>query len=132
MTKGERIKELRENAGMTQEELAKKLHTTKQTIHKYEKNIVTNIPSDRIEELAKVLDSTPEYILGWKKVSEEMEKNSEVMVDLTARIGSDLDFREIVKRNYSDDDYFELCKVLCKLDSNQIASVKTMLSTLLK
>lgn len=132
MTKGERIKELRENAGMTQEELAKKLHTTKQTIHKYEKNIVTNIPSDRIEELAKVLDSTPEYILGWKKVSEEMEKNSEVMVDLTARIGSDLDFREIVKRNYSDDDFFELCKVLCKLDSNQIAGVKTMLSTLLK
>ena len=67
-----------------------------------------------------------------KKVTEEMQKNSDIMVDITARIGSDLDFREIVKRNYSDDDYFELCKVLCKLDSNQIAGVKTMLSTLLK
>ena len=67
-----------------------------------------------------------------KKVTKEMEKNSDIMVDITARIGSDLDFREIVKRNFSDDDYFELCKVLCKLDSNQIAGVKTMLSTLLK
>ena len=67
-----------------------------------------------------------------KKVTKGMEKNSDIMVDITARIGSDLDFREIVKRNFSDDDYFELCKVLCKLDSNQIAGVKTMLSTLLK
>ena len=67
-----------------------------------------------------------------KKVTKDMEKNSDIMVDITARIGSDLDFREIVKRNFSDDDYFELCKVLCKLDSNQIAGVKTMLSTLLK
>ena len=67
-----------------------------------------------------------------KKATKEMEKNSDIMVDITARIGSDLDFREIVKRNFSDDDYFELCKVLCKLDSNQIAGVKTMLSTLLK
>ena len=59
MTKGERIKQLRESANLTLEELAKKLHTTKQTIYKYEKNIVTNIPSDRIEALAEVLDSTP-------------------------------------------------------------------------
>lgn len=67
-----------------------------------------------------------------KKVTKEMEKNRDIMVDITARIGSDLDFREIVKRIFSDDDYFELCNVLCKLDSNQIAGVKAMLSTLLK
>lgn len=38
MTKGERIKLLREKANMTQEELAKLLNTTKQTIYKYDKN----------------------------------------------------------------------------------------------
>ena len=62
-----RIKELREAKGLTQEELAKLLNTKRQTISKYEKGIVTNIPSDRIEELAKILDSTPEYILGWEE-----------------------------------------------------------------
>lgn len=74
MTKGERLKMLREKANMTQEDLAKRLNTTKQTIHKYEKNIVTNIPSDRIEELAKVLDSTPEYILGWENTGDHVEQ----------------------------------------------------------
>lgn len=41
---GERIKARREAANMTQTELAEKLHTTKQTIHKYENNIVLSIP----------------------------------------------------------------------------------------
>lgn len=67
MSKGLRIKELREAKNLTQEELAKLLNTKRQTISKYEKGIVTNIPSDRIEELAKILDSTPEYILGWEE-----------------------------------------------------------------
>lgn len=68
MTKGERLKYLREQKGLTQEELAKRLNTTRQAIFKYEKNIVTNIPSDRIEQLATILGSTPEYILGWEEL----------------------------------------------------------------
>ena len=131
MTKGERIKQLRESANLTLEELAKKLHTTKQTIYKYEKNIVTNIPSDRIEALAEVLDSTPDYIMGWEKITEEMEKKSDVMADITIRMGADVDFREVVKRNLNDEDYFELCRMLCNLDQQQLAKVKKSLSTLL-
>ena len=65
MPKGERIKRLRKEKGITQLEMAKLLSTTKQTISKYEKGIVTNIPSDRIEAMARILDTTPEYILGW-------------------------------------------------------------------
>lgn len=70
MGKGDRIRQLRENKRLTQEELARLLDTKRQTISKYEKGIVTNIPSDRIEALAEILDTTPEYILGW----EEKEK----------------------------------------------------------
>ena len=77
MTKGDRIKQLRERVGFTQEELAARLKVTKQTIHKYEKNIVTNIPSDNIEPLATVLDSTPEYILGWEQAKEKPAISSE-------------------------------------------------------
>ena len=74
MTKGLRIKQLREARNLTQEDLAKLLSTKRQTISKYEKGIVTNIPSDRIEELAKILGTTPEYILGWEESGEEQKK----------------------------------------------------------
>jgi transcriptional regulator with XRE-family HTH domain len=65
MTIGDRIKILREEAGLTQDELAKHINTKKQTIHKYENNIVTNIPSDKIEIIANVLDTSPAYLMGW-------------------------------------------------------------------
>lgn len=47
MKKGKRLKQLRVAKGLTQIELAQLLHTTKQTVSKYENSIVTNIPSDR-------------------------------------------------------------------------------------
>ena len=54
--------------------MARMLNTTKQTISKYEKNIVTNIPSDRLELIAKILETTPEYILGWPEKEKEKEE----------------------------------------------------------
>lgn len=79
MNKGERIKKLREAKGITQEELAKLLNTTKQTVSKYEKDIVTNIPSDRIEELSHILDTTPSYIMGWDQ--EQIDAIAEIQQD---------------------------------------------------
>lgn len=79
MTKGKRIKQLREENRITQEELAVRLNTTKQTISKYEKDIVTNIPSDKIEALSLILGTTPSYILGWDQ--DEIEAISEQIDD---------------------------------------------------
>ena len=117
MTKGERIKNLRILKGMSQEELAKRLETTKQTISKYEKNIVTNIPSDRIEAMAKVLESTPEYILGWIELTEE--KDNEAMSDIIVRMRMDSDFLSVVESLYS-------------LNGEQLKGVKQMLNAFLK
>lgn len=66
MDKGSRIKAAREAAGLTQEELGVLCGTTKQTIFKYENNIVTNIPTDRMEKMAEVLNVTPAYLMGWE------------------------------------------------------------------
>lgn len=66
---GCKIKELREKAGLSQTELADKIHTTKQTIYKYETGIVTNIPSDKIELLSSILDCSPNYLMGWDEPS---------------------------------------------------------------
>lgn len=64
---GDRIKIRREELGITQTELAASIHSTKQTIYKYENSIVTNIPSDKIEMLAQVLHTTPAYLMGWEE-----------------------------------------------------------------
>ncbi len=51
---GERIKKLRNELGLTQEDLAACANTTKQTIHKYETGIITNIPSSKITHLLQI------------------------------------------------------------------------------
>ena len=63
---GKKIKMLREQRGMTQSELAKHIKSTKQTIFKYESGIVTNIPMDKLVTIARVLDCSPAYLLGWE------------------------------------------------------------------
>lgn len=65
-TIGNRIKKSREEKQLTQEELAKYINSTKQTIYKYENNIITNIPSDKIENIAKALNISPAYLMGWE------------------------------------------------------------------
>ena len=71
MTIGERIKSLRESKRITQTELAEKLGTTKQNIYKYENGIITNIPSDKIELMAKCFEVSPGYIMGWEDENEQ-------------------------------------------------------------
>lgn len=65
MTKGERIKRKRELLRISQTELANRIGVSKQTLYKYENNIVTNIPSDVIEKISQNLNCTPAYIMGW-------------------------------------------------------------------
>ena len=65
MTIGERIKYIRYQMGLTQEDLASAAKTTKQTIHKYETGIITNIPAAKIKAIAEKLYTTPAYLMGW-------------------------------------------------------------------
>jgi transcriptional regulator with XRE-family HTH domain len=66
MTKGERIRKRREQLGLSQTEVANSVNVSKQTLYKYENDIVTNIPSDKIEALARKLETTPEFLMGWE------------------------------------------------------------------
>ena len=90
MTKGERIKLLREKKGITQEELAKLLNTTKQTISKYENGIVTNIPSDKLDEMIKIFDITPNYLMGWEsRVEENLDQELMEMISTYQSLDAD-------------------------------------------
>lgn len=62
---GTRIKELRTLSGMSQEELGRRVGVQRAAINKYEVGSVTNIPITTIENIARVFDVSPTYIVGW-------------------------------------------------------------------
>lgn len=66
---GTRIKELRTLAGMSQEELGKRVGVQRAAINKYEKGTVENVPIKTIESIANVFDVSPTYLVGWENTS---------------------------------------------------------------
>ena len=62
---GDIIRRERIKCGLSQEELAKSIGSTKQAIYKYESGIVSNIPMDKVEIIASRLGVTPSYLTGW-------------------------------------------------------------------
>lgn len=72
MTLGERVKMLRQKAGLTQEELAKEIgYSTKTSISKIE-NDVLDINQSTTIALARALKTTPSVIMGWEEVEENV------------------------------------------------------------
>ena len=66
---GQRIKELRKNAGLTQKDLAQKCgYSSLTTINKIELGINT-VPLSVAEKIAKVFNVPPSYLLGWENES---------------------------------------------------------------
>ena len=73
MSVGKRIKQRREELGLTQEAVAKKVGVAIQTIYKYENEIVTNIPLDKLEKIAEALNIRPDYLMGWSAARNNSE-----------------------------------------------------------
>lgn len=98
MTIGDRIKKLRIQSDLSQPELAEILKTTKQTINKYEMGKITNIPSDKIELMAKIFKCSPSYIMGWEELYDDLSLSStEKQVIVEYRKADDLT-KEMVHR----------------------------------
>lgn len=64
MTIGEKLLTARKAAGLTQKDIADRLHVTKQTVFKYENGIITNIPLDKLYAISEILDVEFSYLMG--------------------------------------------------------------------
>ncbi len=64
MDTGLKIKHLREEANMTQEELGKILGVKKAAINKYENGTVVNLKRSTIEKLCSLFGVSPQYLLS--------------------------------------------------------------------
>ena len=74
MTPNSRLKELRTRQGLTLEYVGERIGVSKQTMQRYESGVIFNIPKARIEALAQVYGSTPEYIMGWDAGDAELNE----------------------------------------------------------
>lgn len=94
---GERIKALRIQNNLTQQELADKLHyKSRSTINKIELGI-NEIHPTKIFAFANALNTTPEYILGWKNDPSIYENKILIMLEDGSQIKYTFDKKQIEK-----------------------------------
>ena len=79
MNIGEKLKALRKERKLTLEDVSRSIDISRANISKYENGDISNIPSDKIELLAKFYDVSPAYLMGW----EERKKLPEVSVTVS-------------------------------------------------
>lgn len=124
MTTGERIKMLRKEHNLTQEELGSKIGVQKAAIQKYEKGTVKNIKRDSLIKLAQCLDTTPEYLLGWDETPSNIEplNDSEfVMIPVIGRVAAGIscfaennivDYEPVLKNDVRDGEQYSFLRVV--------------------
>lgn len=75
MKVNEIIRKRRKELGLTLREVAEKLGVSESLISRYESNDVKNMGIDKLIPLAKVLDTTPAFLMGWEDKKEKENIN---------------------------------------------------------
>ena len=79
MTTGERMKQRRKEIGFSAEKVAERLGVSPATIYRYEKGDIEKVPVDSLAELAKILQTTPAYLMGWEEQSESKQERKPII-----------------------------------------------------
>jgi transcriptional regulator with XRE-family HTH domain len=112
---GQRIKERRKALKMSADEMGARLGKDRSTIYRYENGDIENLPLDILEPIAEVLQTTPQYLMGWQ----EVQKNNDALTDIVVRMRKDSEFFSVVEE-------------LHQLSPEQLASIKPILAVLQK
>lgn len=115
MTVGERIKQRRKDLNMSANALGNKLGVNRSTVCRYESGFIEKLPIDILEPIAKALNTTPGYLLGW----EDEQKKNDIQADIILKMRTDSTFMSAVESLY-------------KLDADKLESIQLMLNTLFK
>lgn len=102
-TIGQRIKRARERLKLTQTQVADRLDISSQLYYKYERDIITNIPSDKIEAMAKMFHVSPAYLMGWETDPKEpQEVYLKVTIDTNGKANTSILYFEKDELNLID------------------------------
>ena len=80
MTIYERIKARRKELALTADEVANALGISRATVYRYESSEIEKLPITILEPLAKVLKTTPSYLMGWSDVQTVYEPKKEILI----------------------------------------------------
>lgn len=94
MNIGDRIKQRRKELKMSADTLGKKIGKDRATVYRYEQGYIENLPLDILEPIAKALQTTPQYLMGWEVV----QKKNDTLVDIVFQLQNDEELYDIVKR----------------------------------
>lgn len=95
----QRIKTLRQEKGLTLEQVADVVGVGKSTVRKWETGMIANMRRDKIADLAKALGTTPAYLMGWGDEDTRKEISpSELKLTEGEKVLLDL-FRQIPREN---------------------------------
>ena len=73
MNIGKRIRNRRKELKLSAADVAAVLHVHRATLYRYESGDIRKIPTDVLEPLARVLHTTPSYLMGWSGSSRAEE-----------------------------------------------------------
>ena len=91
----DRIKELRNQKGMTLAQIADALGTTEATAQRYESGKgIKSIPYEVIEKYANIFHCKPQYLMGW---DDEIKNDPVGMAEIHVEMIMDEDLSEIFK-----------------------------------
>ena len=76
-----KIKELRQAQGLTLEQVAMVVGVGKSTVRKWETGMIANMRRDKIASLAKALNTTPAYLMGWDDAPKHKPRKKEYTYD---------------------------------------------------
>lgn len=108
---GERIKYRREQLGLSQDELARRLgYKSRSSINKIE-NDASGLPQSKIVAIANALHTTPAYIMGW----EETQKKNDALTDIVVKLRT-------------DNEFFSLVEGISQLTPEQMESIKQVVN----
>ncbi len=68
---GELMRERRKQLGISAETVAEAIGVSPATVYRYEKGDIEKVPGDLLNPIAKVLNTTPAYLMGWTDETED-------------------------------------------------------------
>lgn len=101
---GEKIKQLRIAAGLTQADLGEHLNVGKATIQKYECNQIQNLKTTHIRKLCALFDKTPNYFI-FDEIPQTTTDDETLLQLIQERYG--MKIRQIVENCVCMDDKYK-------------------------
>ena len=75
------IKSRRKELKLTLKEVAERLHVSEGTVSRYESGEIQNMGIDKIASLARALECSPGYLMGWEKKPAEVLRQDDPKKD---------------------------------------------------